>query len=161
MTRATGFTLLELVAALGILAVLVSLAAVGGDIYLQRARTARTASDAKVMVTSLRQYQADVGIFAETKDDLMAQPADAPGWRGPYIDRWPKGASWDPAASWTYERQTWFDGFPAWGLAICSGTPPDADLVALVDRIYDDGDASSGTMRLSGNCLKIHVGRDP
>jgi general secretion pathway protein G len=161
MTRPAGFTLIELLAVLGILAILVTVAGSGGDVLLGRARTTRTASDAKVVVAALRQYQADVGVFAQSKDDLGSQPLDAPGWRGPYLDRWPSGASWDRAATWTYERQTWFDGFVGWGLAICSADPPPADLVSSVDQLYDDGDTASGSMRLSGACVRFYVGRDP
>jgi general secretion pathway protein G len=161
MTRRAGFTLIELLAVLGVLAILVAVAGTGGDQLLERARTARTASDTKVVVAAFRQYQADVGVYPQAQGDLASAPADAPGWRGPYLDRWPSGAAWDRAAVWSYEQQKWFDGYPGWGLAICSDHAPPATVVAKVDQLYDDGDPTSGTMRASGNCVRVYVGREP
>jgi prepilin-type N-terminal cleavage/methylation domain-containing protein len=156
-----GFTMVEVLTVLGVLAILTTVAVAGGSAVLERARISRTASDARVVVNALRQYQLDVGVFPAAIEDLTVRPADAPRWKGPYIDRWPAGAAWDRAAIWSYERQAWFDGFPSWGVAVCHRNVPEMALMTKVDRAYDDGDLSAGGMRMVGDCLRIHVGRDP
>lgn len=161
MKRARGFTLIELAAAIGVMAILASVAVAGGSAALERARASRAGADIKIVVASLRQYQSDVGVFPSAREDLATRPADAPRWRGPYLERWPQGLGADSAAAWSYQRQTWFDGRPAWGLAICSQTDFDPELVARIDRAGDDGDTATGAIRFAGNCLRVYVGHDP
>lgn len=156
-----GFTMVEVLTVLGVVAVLTTVAVTGSEAVLERARISRTASDVRVVVNALRQYQIDVGVFPAAIEDLIVRPADAPRWKGPYLDRWPAGAAWDRAAIWSYERQTWFDGSPSWGVAVCHRNAPEMELMAKVDRAYDDGDLSAGGARLVRDCLRIHVGHDP
>lgn len=159
--RARGFTLLELAAAIGVMAILASVAVTGGGAALDRARSSRAVADLKIVVASLREYQSDVGVFPSAREDLANRPADAPRWRGPYLERWPQGLGADPAAVWSYGTGTWFDGRPSWGLAICSAGGLDPELIARIDRASDDGDTATGAVRLDNNCLRVYVGHDP
>jgi len=90
--------MVEVLTVLGVVAVLTTVAVTGSEAVLERARISRTASDVRVVVNALRQYQIDVGLFPAAVEDLTTQPADAPRWKGPYLDRWPAGAAWDRAA---------------------------------------------------------------
>ena len=57
--------MVEVLTVLGVVAVLTTVAVTGSEAVLERARISRTASDVRVVVNALRQYQIDVGLFPE------------------------------------------------------------------------------------------------
>ena len=82
-----GFTLVEIlmvVTIIGILAALVipKIAGKGED-----ARRKKAFADVNGgLKTALGMYEVDVGRYPSSLNDLLAQPSDAKGWKGPYID---------------------------------------------------------------------------
>lgn len=87
---AAGFTLLELMIVLLILAMLATIAAPRVVKYLTRAKvqTARIQVDA--LGAAVDSFHLDVGRFPTQEEGLQAlieQPADAPGWDGPYLKK--------------------------------------------------------------------------
>jgi general secretion pathway protein G len=85
-----GFTLLELMVVLLILALLASIAAPRITKYLKKAK----AETAKIQVDSLgaavESFHLDMGRFPTTEEGLAAlidKPADSAAWDGPYIKK--------------------------------------------------------------------------
>jgi general secretion pathway protein G len=88
--RDAGFTLLELLVVMGIIAMLAS---VSYPIISKRMFEARiTAAKAQIasLTTSLELYALDVGTFPPQQvglAGLLQQPTNTPSWRGPYLKK--------------------------------------------------------------------------
>jgi general secretion pathway protein G len=85
-----GFTLFELLVVLAILGLLAAI--VGPQVYryLSSSRTQTTRVQIQNVVGALELYRLDVGRYptpAEGLRALVAAPATAPGWNGPYLQR--------------------------------------------------------------------------
>jgi general secretion pathway protein G len=85
-----AFTLVEMllvVTIIGILAALVIPKIVGrGE---QARQTAASADINGGIKSALGQYEVDNGFFPKSLQDLIAQPANAKNWHGPYLDKMP------------------------------------------------------------------------
>lgn len=91
-TRATargeaGFTLLELLVVLGIIALLATVAAPQVVGYLGKARTETAKAQISSISTALELYALDTGSFPTSLSALVSQPANITTWRGPYLKR--------------------------------------------------------------------------
>ncbi len=85
-----GFTLLELLVVLGILAMLAAIGYPQVLRYMGSARTETAKAQMSAIATSLELYALDNGGFPPPQAGLGAlvqRPAGAPQWRGPYIKR--------------------------------------------------------------------------
>lgn len=85
-----GFTLMEMLVVLGIIALLAALVAPQVVRYLGRARVESAAVQINNISSALELYYLDVGAYppAETGlEALLEAPADAPGWDGPYLKK--------------------------------------------------------------------------
>lgn len=83
-----GFTLLELLVALGILALIVTVAYPQVTRYLSTARTETARTQMSALSTALELYVLDNGRYPSQQAGLTAliqKPAEAPRWNGPYI----------------------------------------------------------------------------
>ena len=82
--RVSGMTLIELVIVIVLIGTV--LAVVGGKIINNKksaeARIAVTALNS--LATQIDQYQADVGTYPDTLEQLLADPGNVDGWLGPY-----------------------------------------------------------------------------
>lgn len=86
--RDQGFSLMELLVALVILALIVGLVAPQVLGYLGRAKSDTANVQIKNITTALSLYRLDMGRFptpSEGLDALVKQPAGAATWRGPYM----------------------------------------------------------------------------
>jgi general secretion pathway protein G len=87
--RDQGFSLMELLVALVILALIVGLVAPQLIGYLGRAKGQTADVQIKNLETSLSLYLVDMGSYPSASDGLDAlvkSPAGSAKWRGPYID---------------------------------------------------------------------------
>lgn len=82
--RVRGMTLIELVIVIVLIGTV--LAVVGGKIINNK-----KSAEARIAVTALNtlaaqidQYQADVGTYPESLDQLLTDPGNVEGWLGPY-----------------------------------------------------------------------------
>lgn len=90
-----GFTLVEIllvVTIIGILAALVvpNMMRHGGEARIQKARADVNGG----FKTALGMYGVDTGSFPKSLQDLVQQPSDVQGWKGPYFD--PAALQQDP-----------------------------------------------------------------
>ena len=85
-----GFTLLELLVVLGIIALLATIAGPQVLKYLGKARTETAKAQVSAISTALELYALDNGTYPPQQvglPGLMTQPANAPAWKGPYLKR--------------------------------------------------------------------------
>lgn len=86
--RDAGFTLLELLVVLAIIALLVGLVAPRVIQYLGRAKTDTARTQAHNIMTALDLYRLDAGSYpsqAEGLNALIVKPSAAMVWSGPYL----------------------------------------------------------------------------
>jgi general secretion pathway protein G len=87
--RDQGFSLMELLVALVILALIVGLVAPQVLGYLGKAKSQTAEVQIKNLQTSLSLYLVDMGSYPSASDGLDAlvkSPAGSSKWRGPYVD---------------------------------------------------------------------------
>lgn len=83
-----GFTLIELVVVILILAILAALIVPRIVGRTDDAKRAKAASDISTLRSQVQVYKVDVGSFPEQLMDLRTRPSEgADGWRGPYLDK--------------------------------------------------------------------------
>ena len=89
-TPEDGFTLVELLVVLGIIAMLAALVAPQVIRYLGQARTDTASAQLKNVESALELYYLDNGQYPSKEDGLAAlvsAPVSAKSWRGPYLKR--------------------------------------------------------------------------
>ena len=84
-TLTQGFTLLELLIVLAILALLAGLVAPRIIGYLSSARTDTAKMQLQNIEASLDLYRLDVGRYPESLDALVSRPSGVDKWNGPYL----------------------------------------------------------------------------
>jgi general secretion pathway protein G len=88
--RDSGFTLLELLVVLGIIALLATVAAPQVLGYLGKARTGTSKAQISAISTALELYALDVGTYPSQQvglNALVQAPARAGAWKGPYLKK--------------------------------------------------------------------------
>lgn len=87
MTHRQGFTLIEILIALAIVAVLGAVVAPAYMAYVERGKKTATVGSIKTIKMSLNLYEGDTGNYPQRLRDLIKKPAgpDAEGWNGPYL----------------------------------------------------------------------------
>src|SRR5687767_1466794 len=85
-----GFTLLELIVVLLILAMLASIATPRITKYLSKAKTQSARIQVDALAAAVDAFHLDVGRFPTQEEGLaalVARPPDASGWDGPYVKK--------------------------------------------------------------------------
>jgi general secretion pathway protein G len=85
-----GFTLVELLVVLGIIALLMALVAPQVIRYLSDAKSDTAVAQLKNIESALELYYLDTGEYPTNEAgtrSLVEQPPNAKGWRGPYLKR--------------------------------------------------------------------------
>jgi general secretion pathway protein G len=90
--RRTGFTLIEILVVIAVIAILASLVAPNVFQHVGTARSTTARSQVEMLATALDAYRLDNGRYPSTSQGLTAlvsAPADEPTatWRGPYLRR--------------------------------------------------------------------------
>jgi general secretion pathway protein G len=85
-----GFTLIELIVVVLILAILAALVVPRVVGRTSDAKRAKAAADIATMASLLQQYRVDNDVYPSTEEGLDAlrkQPSNTPNWRGPYSSK--------------------------------------------------------------------------
>lgn len=88
-TMREGFSLIELMIAIAILAIIVFVVAPGIFDYLKSAKISATEVTIKTLEGNIKLYQTHVGKYPEKLMDLVRPPSDEKAkkkWRGPYTE---------------------------------------------------------------------------
>lgn len=118
-----GFTFIEMVVAITILAILGMVATRSFLVYLKDARETSTQATLRVVKQEINHYFQKVGKYPETLKDLVRKPADltARQWGGPYIeseeapqDGWKNELRYKvvPGSHPPFELYSWGEGGP-------------------------------------------------
>lgn len=93
----SGFTLIEIMVVIAILAMLAVMVVPRVFNQLEKAQATRVAQDIRAIEASLKFYKLDSYAYPSQSDGLEAllvAPSTARNWRGPYLDELPKDP-WD------------------------------------------------------------------
>lgn len=134
-----AFTLIELMVVIGIIAVLA--AVIAPQVFRQVAKGRVASAEAfhnsvKVAATS---YFSDIGAWPVNVNGFTISPGGAAGagWDGPYLDRWPVGASNPWRGTYTYTNTA---GSAVFGIAAAPERYMNIANVPMADAIRIDRD---------------------
>ncbi len=88
--RRRGFTLIELLVVILILAILAAMIVPRIVTRTEDAKVAKAMTDLATLDSLLEQYRLDGGMYPSMDEGLQVlreEPADAQGWRGPYLTK--------------------------------------------------------------------------
>ena len=173
-SKQAGFSLIELVIAVSILAILAGVIAPRVTQFSQRAQISRAANDLKAIGRTVEYVFNDLGVFprnvtqgldpgVNSINPVPAALRDA--WDGPYIASWPDTHPW--GGEFDYEYRS----FPAWNfdgtagnevvLAMRGGTLS-RQILEDIDDAMDDGVRNTGTIQHNNNnVLFMYIGEGP
>jgi general secretion pathway protein G len=80
-----GFTLVELLLVLTILGILAAIVVPKFTGRTEQARETAARTQISTFSTALESYEVDTGSYPQSLEDLVQQPRDAQGWKGPYL----------------------------------------------------------------------------
>lgn len=131
--RRRGFTLMEVLLVLVILAILGSLAALSYDAISRRANKKAAESQIGLFKTPIQMYQMAIGSYPTTAqglESLRTAPSDLPNaskWDGPYLDSPIPTDPWGQPYQYAAPGQHNTDGYDVWssGPDSVSGTDDD------------------------------------
>lgn len=115
MTKEKGFTLIELMVVIAIIAILAAVVAPNAFKAIEKAKAAGVTSDFKAIKTAALGFYADCGVWPENGHapafmsnlDLASNPIT--GWDGPYLERWPTTSPWGASFVWVNDAGTFIN----------------------------------------------------
>jgi general secretion pathway protein G len=96
-----GFTLIELIVVIAIIAVLGAVIAPNAFKSIEKAKIAATVQDLNSIKTAAAAFFTDTSAWPADAAAFTANAGAVPGWDGPYLDKWPGGGRW-PGSTYTW-----------------------------------------------------------
>lgn len=172
-TLKNGFSLLELVVVVSVLAILAGLIVPRMGKVSDKAKFSRAAADLKSMQRSIELMHQDLGFYPSDVgsntdpglNDLNRVPtAQRSKWSGPYLEAWPSTHPW--GGNFDYEYWNYanfnFDGPAGNEVLISMRNGMNAEIMDEIDARLDDGNRNTGMVRHNGsNWLGYYVGEGP
>ena len=84
--RERGFTLVELLVVIAIIGLLASIVGINVVKSLKKARQVKAKAQIRIIADAVKMFKIDNARFPDSLEDLVAQPASAMNWDGPYLD---------------------------------------------------------------------------
>jgi general secretion pathway protein G len=104
-----GFTLIELIVVIAIIAVMGAVIAPNAFKSIEKAKIAATVQDLNSIKTSAAAYFTDTSTWPASTANFTSD-SSVSGWDGPYLDKWPAGGRWtDSNYTWTSATGTHFN----------------------------------------------------
>ena len=142
-----GFTLVELMIVLAIIAILASMAVPRISVYFQKAKARTVASNLKSFEKAFRTYAAEHGDFPE--DSHLSPPYHLPPNTDLHefinVEVWI--AQTPLGGNYNWEGP---DNYPYAGISLYNATAPEA-VMTMLDRMMDDGNLTQGVFRKTPN----------
>lgn len=157
-TRKGGFSLIELVIAMAILAILVGVVSMRSGSLLDRSKVTKITQAVDALKTAVVLYHTDTGVYAyhTNGNNRRLISSTISGWDGPYIDDGDLGRNNPFGAMYIDNNHDGFNRVTGWDLD-ADGTQEttgncnvvlltgiDADMAEKLDQHYDNGLAGSG-----------------
>ncbi|MFH1398037.1 MAG: prepilin-type N-terminal cleavage/methylation domain-containing protein [Candidatus Omnitrophota bacterium] len=108
--RNKGFTLIELIVVIGIIAVLAAVIAPSAFKAIEKSKVAGTLGDHRAVKTAALTYYGDTGVWpADGATTVgLVTTSGVVGWDGPYLEKWPPRAKWNGLYSFQRDAlQNW------------------------------------------------------
>jgi general secretion pathway protein G len=100
-----GFTLIELIVVIAIIAVLGAVIAPNAFKSIEKAKIAATVQDLNSIKTASASYFTDTSAWPISSANFTSNAGAVTGWDGPYLDKWPAGGRW-PSSNYTWTVST-------------------------------------------------------
>ncbi|GLI58098.1 hypothetical protein PM10SUCC1_36120 [Propionigenium maris DSM 9537] len=162
--KKNGFTLIELMVVVAVIGFLAAIALPKFTGVVDSGKIAKVEGDLRAIDTAARMHRADTEQWppfdsgswgsSENKSSFFENSGGLPGWKGPYLNKWPKNplraGALDGGIENEYQLDYWdYAGRNVFVIEIYS---KDRELAKALDRDIDGGDGgTSGTIMWSSN----------
>lgn len=151
-----GFTLVELLTVVAIIAILGAIVAPNIFRAVERSKVTAAVADYRAIKSAATAYYSDMGEWPSGNTDgdpgFIAEPKNAEGWNGPYLDSWPAKNPWNGKyALCSGESEVFGEG----AVYLQLDNVPDDAFKELQERLGDNV-AESG----SSNCVYILISQN-
>jgi general secretion pathway protein G len=153
-----GFTLIELIVVIAIIAVMGAVIAPNAFKSIEKAKIAATVQDLNSIKTAAGAYFTDMSAWPTAAANFTTSSGSA--WDGPYLDKWPQGGRW-PNSNYTWSSATGTVFGPSAGERYISVSNLGAGVPAKLEAQLDPGSTNTtGVVHYDDNSVSFLVSRD-